>query len=273
MKKLLLPFEGNHYPQDLLDFVATLQPVSASLLTAAFVPESDYAGMLQVEQCQAIGETPCYGKDEERMVNYNSRKLERFCEEFDIKLKIHLDQEDFALPCLRRESRYADLMLMSGRHFFGDIDKDQPNAWMKDILHRSECPVLLLPDKSALPGELILTYDGSASSVYAIRQFAYLFPEFCRVPATLVYVNDDPQAKIPDEAEIRELGNMHFAKFRVLKLPMKSAEFYNTWMGMMRNPWLITGSFGRSAFSQLFVESFSTGLILQHRMPVFVAHK
>jgi hypothetical protein len=207
------------------------------------------------------------------MVNYNSRKLERFCGDFDIRLNIHVDKEDFPLPCLRRESRYADLMLMSGRYFFGDIDMDQPNAWMKEMLHRSECPVLLLPDKAALPGDLVLTYDGSASSVFAIRQFAYLFPEFCRVPATLVYVNDDPKAKIPDEAEIMELGNMHFSKFRVLKLQMKTAAFYDTWLGMMRSPWLITGSFGRSALSQIFSDSFSTGLIWQHRVPVFVAHK
>jgi hypothetical protein len=134
-------------------------------------------------------------------------------------------------------------------------------------------PVLLLPDKATLPGELILTYDGSAASVFAIRQFAYLFPEFCRVAATLVYVNADEKAKIPDEAEIRELGSLHFKKFRVLKLQTKTAEFYDTWLGMLRDPWLVTGSFGRSALSQLFSGSFSTELILQHRVPLFVAHK
>jgi hypothetical protein len=46
MKKMLIPFEGNHYPQELLDFVAVIRPVAPALLTAAFVPQSDYAGML-----------------------------------------------------------------------------------------------------------------------------------------------------------------------------------------------------------------------------------
>jgi hypothetical protein len=133
--------------------------------------------------------------------------------------------------------------------------------------------VLLMPDKATLPGELILTYDGSEASVFAIRQFAYVFPEFCRLQATLVYVNDDLEAKIPEEEAIRELCALHYRKFRVLRLRMRSADFYHTWIGMMSNPWLVTGSFGRSAISQAFSTSFSTELIREHQVPVFVAHK
>jgi hypothetical protein len=272
MKKFLLPLEGKHYPQELLDFVATMQPVTPASLTAAFVPQSDYTAMLELRE-GAKPPTRSFGKDDERTLGYFSRRLERFCDDFGIRLKIHVDKEDFSIPSLHKESRYADLMLVSSRHFFAELDADQPNAWMKVMLHRSECPVLLLPDQATLPGELIFAYDGSAASTFAIRQFAYLFPEFCRIPATLVYVNDDPDAKIPDEAAIRELCSLHFKKFRVLRLQMKTEEFYHTWLGMLRNPWLITGSFGRSALSQLFSASFSAELILQHRIPVFIAHK
>ena len=272
MKKLLLPFEGGRYPQELLDFVGALQGVGRVLLTAAFMPESDYLSMVGIGEPPVSAPYACYA-DKDRMLVYNRNRLEQFCGKLGIKLTVHVDREDFALPCLRRESRYADLALLNSTHFFEDLDKDQPNAWMKDMLHRSECPVLLMPDKPSLPGEVILAYDGSAASVFAIRQFAYLFPEFCGVQATLVYINDDPAAKIPEEEAIRELCGMHFKKFRVLKLRMRSAEFYHTWIGMMTNPWLVTGSFGRSALSEVFTKSFSTELIVQHRVPVFVAHK
>jgi hypothetical protein len=259
MKKILLPFEGGHYPQELLDLAGMLQPMAPLMLTAAFVPESDYAGLVDARALPAPGPVSCYG-DEDQMIRYNSQRLEQFCGELGIKLQIHLGREDFALPCLRKESRYADLMLLSGRHFFEDLDKEQPNAWMKDILHHSECPVLLFPDKTSLPEVLILSYDGSAASVFAIRQFAYLFPEFCRVRATLVYMNDDPEATMPEEESMRELCALHFKKLRVLKLRMQPVEFYHTWVGMMTNPWLVTGSFSKE-------------LISQHRVPVFVAHR
>jgi hypothetical protein len=272
MKKLLLPFEGGHYPQELLDFVGVLQPMAPVLLTAAFVPTSDYANMAGVGELPATAPFSSRG-DEDRMLRYNRKRLEQFCVECGIKLVVHEDREDFAVPCLHKESRYADLMLLNSSHFFEDLDRDQPNAWMKEMLHRSECPVLLMPDKASLPGELILAYDGSAASVFAIRQFAYLFPEFCRVRATLVYINEDLESKIPEAEAIRELCTLHFKKFRMLTLRMRSEQFYRTWIGMMTNPWLVTGSFGRSALSQSFSTSFSTDLIREHRVPVFIAHK
>jgi hypothetical protein len=272
MKKLLLPFEGGHYPQELLEFVSALQPMDPVLLTAAFVPESKHANLVGAREWPVSAPLSCYG-DEDRMIRYNSKQLEQFCKDSGIRLKIRENKEEAALPCLRKESRYADLLLLDSRHFFADVEQSQPNAWISEMLHRSECPVLLLSEKTALPGELILTYDGSAESVFAIRQFAYLFPEFCRIQATLVYVNEDPDAKIPEEESIRELCALHFKKFRVLKLQLRSEEFYHTWVAMMSNPWLVSGSFGRPALSQLFSTSFSMELIREHQVPVFIAHK
>jgi hypothetical protein len=271
MKKILLPLTGDHYPQDLLDFVGRLHAQAPVLVTAAALPVSDYAGMLEAELPGAVPGTN--EGDEEQRARRQCRKVERACEDMGIPCKMHLDLEDFALPCLRKESRYADLMLLDSRHFFEERDSGQPNAWMKDTLHRSECPVLLLPGKTTLPGEVILTYDGSAESVFAIKEFAHLFPEFHTVQTTLVYINDETDARIPEESSIRELGRLHFKKFRVLNLRMKSTEFFDNWVGMMTNPWLVTGSFGRSALSQLFRGSFSDALIRRHQVPVFVAHR
>jgi hypothetical protein len=272
MKKLLLPFEGGHYPQELLDFVNALQPMDPVLLTAAFVPASKHASLVGVREWPVSAPLSCYG-DEARMIRYNSQRLQQFCEDAGIRLKVRENKEEAALPCLRKESRYADLLLLDSRHFFADVEQIQTNTWISEILHRSECPVLLLSEKTNLPGHLILTYDGSAESVFAIRQFAYLFPELCRVQATLVYVNEDPDAKMPEEESIREWCALHFKKFRVLKLQLRSEEFYHSWVGMMSNPWLISGSFGRSALSEFILTSFSTELIREHQVSVFIAHK
>lgn len=279
--------EGNRYPKELIDFVCTLHPVAPVRLTAALVPLSDYAAMITRDAMaqdgmtqDAIMEDAMTGvpeergnEEEERIARSHCRRLEKVCDDNQIQCKMHLDREDFALPCLRRESRYADLMLLSCRHFFEEMDSEQPNAWMNGLLHRSECPTLLLPDEAALPGEVILAYDGSADSAFAIRQFAYLFPEFNAVKTTLVFVDEDPKAKIPEEAAIRELCVLHFKKFRVLKLEIKTDEFYDTWVGMMKDPWVVTGSFGRSGLSQLFKGSFSAELIHRRKVPVFVAHR
>lgn len=272
MKKVLLPFEGERYPRELLNFTEVLNPMAPMLLTAAFVPESDYVSMVASSGlAESVGSAEY--EQNTKVVNYHSRLLTRFCDERGIRLKVHMDPKDFAVPCLKEESRYSDLLLLSGAHFFEEEASEQPNAWMREILRHAECPVLLLPDKTELPGELLLAYDGSADAMYAIRQFAYLFPEFMSVQATLVYVNEDPGAKIPHEAAVRELCSLHYRKFRVLQLKMKTPEFYHTWIGMKTNPWLVAGSYGRSAFSEALAKSFSSEMIREHQIPVFVAHK
>jgi hypothetical protein len=255
-----------------MEFVAAINAVGPVLLTAAFLPQPDYLSLATAfdytgEKTQMACET------RENHAYFNSRQLERYCSEVGIAFKVHMDEEDFALPCLHKESRFADLMLLSERHFFEEKGDRQPNTWMRDLLHRSECPLLLLPDEAMLPGELILAYDGSAESVYAIKQFAYLFPEFSQVKATLVYINDDMGAVIPEEAAMKDLGLQHYKKFRMLKMRMRSEDFFGTWLGMANSPWLITGSYGRSALSEAFHRSFSAALIREHKVPVFVAHR
>ncbi|TDW96706.1 adenine nucleotide alpha hydrolase family protein [Dinghuibacter silviterrae] len=257
MKKVLVHIEKGHYPQELLDFVGKMDPLGHIALTAAFLPESDYAGV-----AAATPDLP-----------HHRQKLGDFCTDRGIRLGIHSDYHDFELPCLQSESRYADLMLLSARHFFETQASEQPNAWMREMLRDAECPVLLLPDNAPLPGELILAYDGSADSMYAIRQFAYLFPELMGVHATLVFISNNPEAQIPHAAGVREFCVTHYKRFRMLRLTMKPVEFYHTWIGMMTHPWLITGSYGRSFLSEMLSKSFSSEVIREHRIPVFVAHR
>jgi len=273
MKKILLPLEGTSYHRELLDFAAALNERSKILLTTTLLPEADYA---QLWTASGGVEEPLYiapAVDVDKLVAGNSARVKRYCEEHSIACQVHEDRFDFALGAIRRETRFADLLLLSSSHFFETVDDRQPNAYMKEVLHHAECPVLLLPEKPTLPGEIILAYDGSASSAYAIRQFAYLFPEFNRLRTTLVCINEDVNACIPEEALVREWCEQHFKHFRALRLHMRTDLFYDTWLGMMQQPWVVSGAFGRSDWSRLFHHSFINRLLRAHDVPLFVAHK
>lgn len=273
MKKIIMPLEGTTYRREFLDFAAALNTRSRVLLTAALVPEAAYAAPCFSKD--GVGE-PDYlpvPEDADKVIARNSARVKRYCEEHDIACQVHEDRFDFAIGAIRRETRFADLLLLSSSHFFEMADGHQPNAYMKQVLRRSECPVLLLPEMPKLPGEILLAYDGSESSVFAIRQFAYLFPEFNRLRTTLVCINDRSNARIPEDRFIRELCEHHFKNFRMLQLRIRTDEFYDTWVGMMQYPWLVSGAFGRSDLSQLVHHSFLTRLIQTHQVPLFVAHR
>ena len=237
MKRIVVPFEGTAYRRELLEFVRLLNERSKLLLTVAG----------------------------------NGARIKRYCGEHDIDCRVHADKFDPAPGEIGQEMRFADLLLLSSTHFFEAIDKRQPNVYMREVLHQAECPVLLVPENPKLPGEFILAYDGSAASVHAIRQFAYLFPEFSRVKTTLVCISEKEDPCIPNEGFIREFCERHYKNFRMLRLGMRTDMFYDAWIGMMDSPWLISGGCGRTDWSQLVHHRFMNRFIQGHRVPLFVA--
>lgn len=272
MKKIALTFEGNHFPEETLQLVRKLNEISPVWLTAAFVPEVDYSALWSMDGGLAGLVFVPEVQDEDEIIAKNGARLEDYCRTYAIKLSIHKEKLDFAIPLIQKEARFSDLMVLSSQHFFDNIDTRQPNTYMKEVLHRAECPVLLLPETFDLPENIILAYDGTPSSVYAIKQFAYLFPEFSGTPTTLVYLSGSQGDPLPDQREIEELASNHFTDLHLVKLQIDPGDSFSGWMSKRGKAWLVAGAYGRSEMSQLFGKSFISGLIRDHRVPVFVAH-
>ena len=88
---------------------------------------------------------------------------------------------------------------------------------MKDTLQHTECPVMVVPEKFHFPSLNLLAYDGSTSSVFAIKQFAYLFPDLCDNKTILVYAAEETE-DIPAEVNIEELAASHFSNLAITVL-------------------------------------------------------
>jgi hypothetical protein len=203
MVKLFLSIEADQsFPQlfSWLELLHTLEPIR---LTAAVTPE------LMKED--AVCRSGC-------------RKLERFCLEKGIRLKM------VGEPAAPAHGE-PDLVLLNAAARTAAID--HPALLLPEA-------AALLPEGAAPPAELILLYDGSAASKAAIRQFAELFPAFTSLPANLLYIQDAPGSRIPDETAIRALGMRLFQKFRLVSIQRRPAGFFEAWLGMMTNPWIVS---------------------------------
>jgi len=273
MKKILIPFEGGSFPQELLDFARDLNIHSPVLLTAAFVPEVDYAQLWKGAGGAGMAVYVQPEEDEDAVIARHSGLLKSFCSANGIRLRIHSDRFDFALSAIQKEARFADLLVISVAHFFDVISARQPNAYMKEILHGAECPVMLVPERAGLPGDIVLMYDGSEASVYAIKQFVYLYPKLASTRASLVYLRHRKDDPFPDRQLIEELVSQYFNNLRVLDLNMRPESFFDTWIPAQDQPWLVCGSYGRSDLSRLFTGSFISEQIRKRRIPLFVAHR
>jgi hypothetical protein len=266
MKRILIAFDGINFSEGAVEMAFHLHQLSQVQLTGAFIPQVDYEGLWSYSS----GKIPLVGDEHNELLDQNITRFENACRENNVRFNVKKDYLGFALPELKKETRFFDLLLLGGESFFRNSKKDL-NDYIKEALHQSECPTLVVPENFQHPRSIILAYDGSASSVYAIKCFAYLFPELCTLSTILVYSEEEGEG-IPDHVEIAELLKMHYPNSRMLKLDADPDTEFKDWVNEKRRSMLVTGAFGRSLFSSLFRKSFVSDILQGHQIPVFVAH-
>ena len=272
MNKILLVFDGTHFSRQALEFIRQLNEIQ---LTGLFVPQANYANMRSLS---AGGRAepffiPLPEEEDKLAVGKNIQEFERICKHNNIDYSVHKDLFDFALPEIKKECRFADLLILCSELFYKETAKEEPNEYVKEILHHSECPVLLLPEEFEFPSTNILAYDGTESSVFAIKQFAYLFPSLLGQETVVVFVNEKVGNSVPDNGYIEELVSRHFNKPVFMNLYYYPQKYFNLWAMGKKGGIIISGAFGGSALSRMFHKSFIKEVIHDHKLPVFIAHR
>ncbi|MBY0479631.1 MAG: universal stress protein [Chitinophagaceae bacterium] len=273
MKKILLAFDGSHFSSGAFEFARQLHELEPVLVTGAFLPQAQttnawsYADGMTAPMFIPLADS----MDDERL-KASVEKFETLCQKNGMEYRVHEDRYDFALPELREETRFADLLIIGSEVFYQQMG-NTINEYLQDVLHTAECPVIVVPEKFEFPTSVILSYDGSSSSVYAIKQFSYVLPALSEKPAILVYAEDGGDNEVPKQSNIEELAARHFKDLTLMKLDMPPEKYFSTWMENRKGALLVSGAFGRSGFSQLFKKSFIADIIANRHLPVFIAHK
>lgn len=274
MKKIIIAFDGKHFSEGAMQMAEWINEKQTVLMTGVFLSPIDYREVIGYSG-MGMGlpvMMPPFEEDD-ILVSSSIRKFEDRCRKQGFEYRIHKDTDLFALQELIRETRFADLLILSSELFYENIEKEQPNEYLRRTLHGSECPVMVVPEQFTQPFSLMLTYDGKASSVFAIRQFAYLFPELCGMETLLVSEEEESDADMPTGELIRELSARHFPNLTLNNMPGINKEEFIKWIGEKRGSLIVTGAYGRGEISSIFRKSFVSSLIRQHRNPIFIAHR
>lgn len=274
MKKILLAFDDANFSQGAFDFVKQLNKLQPVSLTGLFIPQTEYANLWSYAAAATGGVYVPLVEDEDiKAIEENIHKFENLCAKNSIKFKVRKDFFDLALPELKKESRFADVLVLSGELFFQDVMFETKIESLREASHNAECPVVVVPEHFKFPSTNILAYDGSESSVYAIKQFAYIFPELAKNPTLLVYAEGKEDKDFPAKDHINDLVSQHYPNLTFYRLEANPKKYFNAWINEREGTILISGSFSRSAFSQMFRQSFVAQIIREHHLPVFIAHK
>lgn len=275
MKKILLAFDGAHFSEGAFNFARRINELSPILLTGVFLPQIDSSALWSYSAVAPDAGTiiPMLEEENAETIVQNIERFKSLCQSNDIEYRVHKDFTDFALPGLKGETRFADLLILGSESFYENMGVNEPNAYLKDAIHNAECPVLIVPEQFDFPENNILAYDGSDSSVYAIKQFAYLFPEFANNKTVLLNAGDNDETTFPEEHDIEELCSRHFNNLTLFKLRVNPKKYFAVWSNEKKGSILVSGAFGRSTFSMIFRKSFVSDVIRDHKLPVFIANR
>jgi hypothetical protein len=102
---------------------------------------------------------------------------------------------------------------------------------------------------------VLLSYDGKSSSVYAIKQFAYLFPDCCTI-GTLLFNSGDDDNNLPHAELIEELVARHYQPITIEKLAVGNKEQLKKWMAEKTNAILGIRRFRKSGIIYVTKKKF-----------------
>ena len=167
-----------------------------------------------------------------------------------------------------RESLFADVVLTDGNLSFADND-GWPSAFVKELLENAKCPVIVTPFQFDEIDEIVFAYDGTDSSIFAIKQFIYLFPEFSEIKITLLQVLSDEDDDITEKEKLKELLMRHYDTVHYDTLQGNAEiELFKKFL-TQKNKLLVIGAYGRK---KIFGHSTADILLKTTDLAIFITH-
>lgn len=279
MKKFIVAFDGLNFSQSTLRYAIYYAQSCDAHLVGVFLEDfmrrsygmkeiSQYAGAELDAHMQVLDERD----NEER-----ESSVERFrqeCESAQLSYSVHRDR-DVAIQDLLQESVYADLLIVGSEETLTRHEEAAPTTFVRELLNEVQCPVVIAPPDFHLPEKIILLYDGSPSSVYAVRNFSYLMHNMKHLETEVLTVKKEgDDALLPNGRLIREFVKQHYPRADVVVLKGHPEDVITNYLHRERKQCIVAlGAYQRSSFSRLFKPSMADILMKHLQLPLFVAHR
>jgi hypothetical protein len=274
MQKILLVINAEKANTEVISFACKVAALSGAKLTGLMI-ENIYLEYIP----SASLEAPSYFTTV-RPVNAavkadNDQMIQLFKDECKTK-KINsevITEFDDPLKQVVFESRFADLLIIDPQVTVFEGEEQLPSHFVKEVLAKAECPVLLAPEKFNDVEEIDFCYDGSASSVFAIKQFTYLMPQFKGKKVRVLEVKTGNKEEYNDaDRKIMEWLRANYPSvcYHAFNGDVKNELF--AYFFMSKNKIIVMGAYGRSILSNFFKRSSADILIRTVDLPLFIAH-
>lgn len=278
MEKILLALNADRINAKTIDFACYIAGLTGSKLTGILLedlalheptgiqPElvTAYAGTFVAADVAAYRRKGVAG-------DYAASFFTKACAAKNIRCEVHRNSYRPVYDIIA-ESRFADLLIIDAGISFEKYEELMPTGFVKDVLYYAECPVIVSPENFSSIDEIIFTYDGSASSVFAIKQFTYLFPGLDEKTATVLHVSGGEDWPVNERKLISEWLQPHYSVINFRLLQGKPRHELPAYLGGKKNVMVVMGAFGRDVVSRLIRSSHAEPILKATDLPVFITH-
>ncbi|GAA0550430.1 universal stress protein [Chitinophaga japonensis] len=276
MEKMLYVTDAVKLNMQCLDFACYLCNLTHSKLTGIFLEnlEQEARSVATIRE-RAVSSAIPGASVRELKENYceeNILAFKRACEARGVNSTVHRDR-GVPITEIVAESRFADLIVIDASTSFSDERETVPTAFVKEVLQDTECPVVIATESFEGIDEIVFTCDHSRSSVFAIKQFTYLFPELRDRRALILSVTEPGKAANSDKYKLKEWLKAHYDHTDqvVLEDGNTRARLLEYLLGRNR-VFIVMGAYGRGMMSSFFSPSHATPVVKVVTQPVFIAH-
>ena len=277
-KKILLAIDAINPDKNALEFACYLGRLTKSKIIGVFLENlvaeerpvlKKMHGMTYVDW--ELDEKSDEHKAKTDKVERNIAIFKDGCISGEVCFRVHRDR---GVPVreLIGESRFADVLVVDAQTSFHKRYEGNPTEFVRDVLKKAECPVIIAPESFEGVDEIIFAYNGSSSSVFAIKQFTYLFPQLHNKKVSIVQVNAAGEWHDPDKYKFKEWLKEHYTDLHFEALKGETDTKLLTHVINRKNIFLVMGAYGRGAISQFFKHSQADLLIKTVSHPIFIAH-
>jgi len=272
MKRILLLLDGLHGPSEILTSVLSIVKTDNSFVHVILLHRSYLLSKLSYPLTTDLPLVETQQEEDLRLLEDNLQLIQNT---FSLsKVNYDVEQGDIPLEAILQNSAFADLILADARIMFSDLLYFPMRITFKDLLADAHCPVLLLREDISQVERIMLAYDGSDSSIYAIKHFSYLFPIWRSLPAYLVTIHAREDKELDHRQYIKSWLPRHFDHIEVEIIQGRASEELPVSIRRYTdNMIVVMGSYGRSAVSRFFRQSLANAILEKTPASLFITHE
>jgi hypothetical protein len=272
MKKVVLISDGKNFSDSTFNYIQSLYEKEPFLLAGAFFHSVNYSMLVPATFATDAGPFLAFPQEDHEAYEQGIQRFELLCNKNYIEYVVHKESEEWNTDDLVKESRFADVFVVSGELFFSDFAKVQPNKYLRTVLSNAECPVLVIPEDANPIKRIGIAYDGKKESMFAMKMFCYNFPQLTNLPVDIYYWVSKTDDEIPDMEYLQEFARRHFIDLNFREMFFDPQKYLGSWASNYKDTLFVCGSYHRSKFSTMFRKSFAEDIITQHSAAVLIAH-